>query len=89
MKIMRLFCLALCISAICAGCNKTAADTDEKEGYSFPEKYEKTSDSGKVRFNCKLEIPDHIKGQSIDAVDVEGRYCCDKEKAWSLFGEGK
>lgn len=99
MKKKRLFCLALCISAICAGCNKNIADPDQKreaeavltgkEEYRFPEKYEKTSDSGKVRFNCTLEIPDDIKGQSIDAVDVEGRHCCDREKAWSLFGEGK
>ena len=30
MKKKRLFCLALCISAICAGCNKNIADPDQK-----------------------------------------------------------
>ncbi|MDD3278934.1 MAG: hypothetical protein PHG16_08635 [Lachnospiraceae bacterium] len=92
-------CLVLCICTICTGCNKTVVDTNKKEAeemvpmekaeYSFPEKYEKISDSGKVKFNCKLEVPDNIKGQSMDAVGVEGLYCCDREKAWSMFGEGK
>ena len=39
--------------------------------YSFPEKYEKTSDSGKVKFNCELEVPENIKGQAISTVDVK------------------
>lgn len=99
MKKKRWFCLVLCICTICTGCNKTVADTDKKEveeivsmekaEYSFPEKYEKTSGSGKVKFNCELEMPENIKGQAISTVDVKGLYSCDREKAWSIFGEGK
>ena len=36
---------------------------------------------GKVKFNCKLEISENIKGQSIAAADVKGLYCCDREKS--------
>lgn len=99
MKKWRGFCLVVCICTICAGCNKSAVDVKEKAGeeivsmeeaeYSFPEKYEKTSDSGKVKFNCELEVPENIKGQAISTVDVKGLYRCDREKAWSMFGEGK
>ncbi len=98
MKKIRWLCLALCICIIWAGCNKSSADTDKKEGketsstgkaeYSFPEKYEKTSDSGKVKFNCQLEIPENMK-QVIHGTAVEGLYCCDRKKAWTMFGEGK
>ena len=99
MKKWRGFCLVVCICTICAGCNKSAVDVKEKAGeeivsmeeaeYSFPEKYEKTSDSGRVKFNCELEVPENIKGQAISTVDVKGLYRCDREKAWSMFGEGK
>lgn len=99
MKKRKGFYLALCIGIMCAGCgSKSVADTGNKEGegtvsteiagYRFPEKYEKTSDSGKVKFNCQLEIPGNMT-QAIQAVAVEGLYCCDREKAWAMFGEGK
>lgn len=96
MKKIRWLCLALCICIIWTGCSKSSADTDKKEGketsltgkaeYSFPKKYEKTSDSGKVKFNCQLEIPENKK-QVIHGTAVEGLYCCDREKAWAMFGE--
>lgn len=99
MKKIRGFSLILCVCSVLAGCNKSAVDVKEKSGeeivsmeeaeYSFPEKYEKTSDSGKVKFNCELEVPENIKGQAISTVDVKGLYSCDREKAWSMFGEGK
>ena len=98
MKKISGFCLILCICSILTGCNKSAVEVKEKtdeeivsmeEEYSFPEKYEKTSDSGKVKFNCMLEISEKIKGQAIAVADVKGLYCCDREKAWSMFGEGK
>ena len=98
MKKISGFCLILCICSILIGCNKSAAEVKEKtkeeivsmeEEYRFPEKYEKTSDSGKIKFNCRLEISENIKGQSIAVADVKGLYCCDREKAWSMFGEGK
>ena len=99
MKKRKGFYLALCIGIMCAGCgSKSVADTGNKEGegtvsteiagYRFPEKYEKTSDSGKVKFNCQLEIPGNMT-QAIQAVAVEGLYCCDREKAWAMFGEGR
>ena len=99
MKKIRGFSLILCACSVLAGCNKSSVDVKEKAGeeivsmeeaeYSFPEKYEKTSDSGKVKFNCELEVPENIKGQAISTVDVKGLYSCDREKAWTIFGEGK
>lgn len=99
MKKIRGFGLILCACSVLAGCNKSAVDVKEKAGeeivsmeeaeYSFPEKYEKTSDSGKVKFNCELEVPENIKGQAISTFDVKGLYRCDREKAWTIFGEGK
>ena len=99
LKKIRWFCLTLCICSVLAGCNKSSVDVKEKAGeeivsmeeaeYSFPEKYEKTSDSGKVKFNCELEVPENIKGQAISTFDVKGLYRCDREKAWTIFGEGK
>ena len=99
MKKIKGFSLILCVCSILSGCNKSAVYVKEKAEeeivsmdeaeYSFPEKYEKTSGSGKVKFNCELEVPEKIKGQSISTVDVKGLYCCDREKAWSIFGEGK
>ncbi|OUN25845.1 hypothetical protein [Blautia sp. An81] len=96
---LRGFCLILCVCPILAGCNKNSVDVKEKAEeeivsmeeaeYSFPEKYEKSSDSGKVKFNCKLEVPENIKGQAISTAAVKGLYSCDREKAWSIFGEGK
>lgn len=98
MKKLRQFCLALCICTICGGCGRMVVNTDKKEAeetvsmekaeYSFPEKYEKTSDSGKVKFHCQLELPQNMK-QSIPVIAADGLYCCDREKAWALFGEGK
>ena len=99
MKKIRGFSLILCACSVLAGCNKSAVDIKEKAGEeivsmeeaedSFPEKYEKTSDSGKVKFNCEPEVPENIKGQAISTVDVKGLYRCDREKAWTIFGEGK
>lgn len=34
-------------------------------------------------------MPENIKGQAISTVDVKGLYRCDREKAWTIFGEGK
>ena len=99
MKKIRGFSLILCACSVLAGCNKSAVDIKEKAGEeivsmeeaedSFPEKYEKTSDSGKVKFNCEPEVPENKKGQAISTVDVKGLYRCDREKAWTIFGEGK
>ena len=62
MKKIRGFSLILCAYSVLAGCNKSTVDVKEKAGeeivsmekaeYSFPEKYEKTSDSEKVKVNC-------------------------------------
>src|SRR5699024_11837387 len=69
MKKMKWFCcLAFCICAMFTGCGKHIADSDKGEGTAamaeaadrFPEKYEKTSDSGKVKFHCQLEIPQNM-----------------------------
>lgn len=99
MKKIRMICLILCLCPVLAGCGRGTAGVSENAGeetvsleqaeYRFPEQYEKISDSGKVSFHCKLEVSENIKGQSIDAVNVKGLYQCDREKAWSVFGEGK
>lgn len=94
MKKMRWLYVALCACIVCTGCDRgVSADKEvvslEQTENGFPEKYEKTSDSGKVKFNCNLEISENMKERSIGMVIVEGLYCCNKEKAWSMFGEGK
>lgn len=81
MKKKRWFCLVLCVCSILVGCSKGTVDIKEKDEeeivsteeaeYSFPEKYEKTSDSGKVKFNCELEVPENIKGGQCNESDSE------------------
>ncbi|MDO4274811.1 MAG: hypothetical protein Q4D16_14175 [Eubacteriales bacterium] len=102
MKKMTWLYTILCVSVVCAGCGgsvntnkkvdektESAEASIEQEAGSFPEKYEKISDSGKVTFNCKLEMPENMNANSIKAVTAEGLYQCDREKAWTMFGEGK
>lgn len=94
MKKTRWLYALLCACIVFTGCGRNEevdkeVDSLEQTGNNFPEKYEKVSDSGKVTFHCNLEVPENIKGRSINRVSVEGLYCCDREKVWSMFGEGK
>lgn len=55
----------------------------------FPENYQRESGSGKVRFDCSVEVPEDIGNKNLPRISVEGLYHCDQEKAWSMFGEGQ
>lgn len=97
MKKICCLCLILCLLATCSGCGKSrepernvngTVPSDETE-MIFPDTYEKESESGKVRFNCQVEVPDQVKEEKISRISAEGLRCCDQEKAWAMFGEGK
>lgn len=86
--------------AMCSGCGKstpseesnvtTVQDDKNLEAEdSFPKSYNTESESGKVKFNCTLDLPEKINGRSIQKTSVEGLHVYDKDKAYSLFAEGK
>ena len=81
--------------AMCSGCGKSTPSeesnvtTVQDEEDSFPKSYSTESESGKVKFNCTLELPEKLNGRSIQKTSVEGLHVYDKDKAYSLFAEGK
>ena len=86
--------------AMCSRCGKstpseesnvtTVQDDKNLEAEdSFPKSYNTESESGKVKFNCTLELPEKLNGRSIQKTSVEGLHVYDKDKAYSLFAEGK
>lgn len=86
--------------AMCSGCGKSTPseesnvttvqeDKNLETEDSFPEAYNTESESGKVKFNCTLELPENLNGRSIQKTSVEGLHAYDKDKAYSLFAEGK
>jgi len=86
--------------AMCSGCGKNTSseesnvttvqdDKNLEAEDSFPKSYNTESESGKVKFNCTLELPEKLNGRSIQKTSVEGLHVYDKEKAYSLFAEGK
>ena len=81
--------------AMCSGCGKSIPSeesnvtTVQDEEDSFPKSYNTESESGKVKFNCTLELPEKLNGRSIQKTSVEGLHVYDKDKAYSLFAEGK
>lgn len=86
--------------AICSGCGKGTPSGDgntetvqehvnaETEG-SFPEAYNTESESGKVKFNCTLEVPEDLNGRTIQKTSVEGLQDYNKDKAYAMLAEGK
>ncbi len=93
-KVKRALCgviASLCLvgSAVPAFAQAAEGMPIEQTATGFPERYESTSDSGKVRFNCNLEVPGNVEERSIGMATVDGLYCCNRDKAWSMFGEGK
>lgn len=69
--------------AMCSGCGKstpseesnvtTVQDDKNLEAEdSFPKSYNTESESGKVKFNCTLELPEKLNGRSIQKTSVEG-----------------
>ena len=86
--------------AMCSGCGKSTSseesnvttvqdDKNLEAEDSFPKSYNTESESGKVKFNCTLELPEKLNGRSIQKTSVEGLHVYDKDKAYSLFAEGK
>lgn len=55
----------------------------------FPESYSKTSESGKVIFDCSLEVPENLKKPVIHRMTVQRRNSIDQEKAYKIYVEGK
>ena len=73
--------------AMCSGCGKSIPSeesnvtTVQDEEDSFPKSYNTESESGKVKFNCTLELPEKLNGRSIQKTSVEGLHVYDKDKA--------
>ena len=95
-----LLLLAFGAVIISSGCGKTAGsemsnativrdDTNSRTEDYFPKEYDAESESGKVRFNCTLEIPESLNGRNIQKTSVEGLQAYDKDAAYVMFGEGK
>ena len=55
----------------------------------FPESYSKTSESGKVIFDCSLEVPENLEKPVIHRMTVQGKNMIDQEKAYQIYVEGK
>lgn len=94
-KKILLHLLVLGTLAMCSGCGKSIPSeesnvtTVQDEEDSFPKSYNTESESGKVKFNCTLELPEKLNGRSIQKTSVEGLHVYDKDKAYSLFAEEK
>lgn len=95
-----LMCFILGIVTISSGCGKDTSpeennvvnmqsNTNLETEKSFPKTYKDVSKSGKVKFNCTLEVPESLNGRTIQKTSVEGVHSYDNAKAYSLFAEGK
>ena len=56
---------------------------------AYAQTYEKESESGKVRFQCELEVPENWNGKEIPKFILESVHFVDSEKAYANFVEGK
>mgnify|MGYP000503133260 FL=1 len=56
---------------------------------AYAQTYEKESASGKVRFQCELEVPENWNGEEIPQFILESVHFVDSEKAYANFVEGK
>lgn len=59
------------------------------EKRQFPSYYEKKSASGKVKFQCNLEIPENFQDGQIKELLVNGENFGDRQKAYAAYVEGK
>lgn len=92
MKKMKYLYALSCLCIVLAGCGGIKGDgkaASAKADYSFPQSYEATSASGKVKFACKPEVGEGVRANRIKSLSVKGPCMVDREKAWSLLGEGK
>lgn len=56
---------------------------------AYAQTYEKESESGKVRFQCELEVSENWNGKEIPKFILESVHFVDSEKAYANFVEGK
>lgn len=56
---------------------------------AYAQTYKKESESGKVRFQCELEVPENWNGEEIPKFILESVHFVDSEKAYASFIEGK
>ena len=56
---------------------------------AYAQTYEKESESGKVRFQCELEVPENWNGKEIPKFILESVHFVDSEKTYANFVEGK
>ena len=68
--------------------NRQENDKAEVEK-AFPRTCNIESKSGKVKFNCTLELPESLNGRTIQKTSVEGVHNYNRDKAYSLFAGGK
>lgn len=88
------------VATISSGCGKQVSseksnvvdmlESDDSEVKdTFPDTYNAESESGKVKFNCTLELPENMNTRTIQKTTIEGVHSYDKDKAYSLLAEGK
>lgn len=89
-----LLCFMLGVATISSGCGKQVSseksnvvdmlESDDSEVKdTFPDTYNAESESGKVKFNCTLELPENMNTRTIQKTTVEGVHSYDKDKAYS------
>ena len=86
-----LLCFMLGVATISSGCGKQVSSEksnvvdmlesdDSKVKDTFPDTYNAESESGKVKFNCTLELPENMNTRTIQKTTVEGVHSYDKIK---------
>lgn len=76
--------LSICIAGWISGTSNVV----KAENY-FPEKYSVISESGKIEFNCWLDISKEANKENINELVAIDKQYGDEKKIWSVFGEEK
>ncbi len=61
--------------------------TDSKTGTQFPDSYQHKSESGKVEFNCRIEVPDFFIKEDAHKLTVSDQCYGDKENILAKYVE--
>ena len=91
-----LLCFMLGVATISSGCGKQVSSEksnvvdmlesdDSKVKDTFPDTYNAESESGKVKFNCTLELPENMNTRTIQKTQkkCDGYYIYRKKKGGS------
>jgi len=62
-------------------------ETGTDTGTGFPAVYRHKSESGKVEFDCEIELPDHFKREDVHKLTVSGRCYGDTESILAKYVE--